>query len=164
MAPRRPGSGRTPGWTSPWPCWSSIPRGTPRRAPPRAAWERHSGWRACCASSNTRPAWPPRAANDRSTPAGCAPNSASPPRSANACHSRKLLADAVEEELEAVAEPLGRIGGKGGSGELVLDPVHGQLRLPGASLGQLELCLFFDGVAEHEVERGKGGPAGPFGR
>ena len=50
--------------------------------------QRHSGWGACCASSNTRRGSPPRAADDRSTPNGCAPNSASPPRSANACHSR----------------------------------------------------------------------------
>ena len=47
---------------------------------------------------------------------------------------RQLLADAVEEKLEAIAEPLGRISGKGRGGELVLDPVHGQLRLPGAAL------------------------------
>jgi hypothetical protein len=77
---------------------------------------------------------------------------------------RQLLADAVEEELEAVAEPFGGIGSEGRGGELVLDPVHGQLRLPGAALGQLDLRLFFDGVAEHVVERGKGGPAGPVRR
>src|SRR5512146_1961958 len=76
---------------------------------------------------------------------------------------RQLLADAVEEELEAVAEPLGGIGGKGRGGELVLDPAHGQLRLPGAASGQLDLGLLVDGVAEHEVERGEDGPAGPFG-
>ena len=74
---------------------------------------------------------------------------------------RQLLADAVEEELEAVAEPLGGISGKSRCGELVLDPVHSQLRLPDAALGQLELRLFFDGVAEHVVERSKGSPAGP---
>jgi hypothetical protein len=75
-----------------------------------------------------------------------------------------LLADAVEEELEAVAEPLGGIGGEGRGGELVLDPVHRQLRIPGTALGQLDLRLFFDGVAEHVVERGKGRPAGPVRR
>jgi hypothetical protein len=75
-----------------------------------------------------------------------------------------LLADAVDEELEAVVEPLGGIGGKGRGGELVLDPADGQLRLPGAAFGQLGLGLFFDGVAEHVMERGKGGPAGPVGR
>jgi len=75
-----------------------------------------------------------------------------------------LLADAVEEELEAVAEPLGGVGGEGRGGELVLDPVHNELRLPDAALVQLDLGLFFDGVAEHVVERGKGGPAGPVGR
>ena len=84
----RPGNGREPGWNSPWPCWTSVPRGTPPRAPPRATRPRRFSWRACCASSNTRPGSPPRAANGRSTPNGCAPNSASPARSANACHSR----------------------------------------------------------------------------
>ena len=39
-----------------------------------------------------------------------------------------MLADAVEEELEAVAEPFGGIGGEGPGGELVLDLVHRQLR------------------------------------
>ena len=29
-------NGREPGWNSPWPCWTSVPRGTPPRAPPRA--------------------------------------------------------------------------------------------------------------------------------
>ena len=76
---------------------------------------------------------------------------------------RQLLADAVEDELEAVAEPLGGIGGEGRGGELVLDPVHSQLRFPGAALVQLDLRLFFDGVAERVVERGEGGPAGPVG-
>jgi hypothetical protein len=45
-----------------------------------------------------------------------------------------------------------------------VDLVHSQLRLPDAALVQLDLRLFFDGVAEHVVERGKGDLAGPVGR
>ena len=85
-----PGVGGSPAGISPWRCWTSVPRGTPRRAPRRAARRRRSGWRACCASSNTRRGSPPRAVNDRSTRNGCAPSSASPARSANACHGRGL--------------------------------------------------------------------------
>jgi len=44
-----------------------------------------------------------------------------------------LLADAINDELEAVAEPLGGIGGKGRGGELVLNIADSQLRLPGAA-------------------------------
>jgi hypothetical protein len=63
------------------------------------------------------------------------------------------LGSCEKEELEAIAETLGGVGGEGRGGELVLDPVHSQLRLADATLVQLELRLFFDGVAEHVVGR-----------